>query len=228
MNNFRGVFFDLDGTLIDTAPDMGLALNLLLERHHKQPLPMTKIRPNVSHGSAALVNLGFGIDQSDSSFESLKQEFLDIYQANVAVESKLFSGMDRILKNLETTAIPWGIVTNKPAYLTDQLLDNLGLLNRAASVISGDTLAVRKPHPEPLLKACEIASCISSDCLYIGDAERDVEAAKAAGMMSCAALYGYYTEDEDPITWNADYYIDSPIELEQYIKLPSQNKTVRL
>ena len=226
MNNFKGVFFDLDGTLIDTAPDMGLALNLLLERHQRKPLAMTTIRPQVSHGSAALVKLGFGVEESDPDFETLKQEFLDIYQNNVAVDSQLFDGMELILKNLENAKIPWGIVTNKPGYLTNELLDKLGLMSRAASVISGDSLSVRKPHPEPLFKACELASCSASESLYVGDAQRDIEAAKAAGMMSCAALYGYYTEEEDPTAWNADYYISSPIELEQYIKFSLLEKAM--
>ncbi len=226
MNTFEGVFFDLDGTLIDTAPDMGLALNLLLDDHGRPPLSMSTIRPHVSHGSAALVKLGFGIDESGSNFEMLKQAFLDIYQTNVAVESTLFKGMELILENLESAQIPWGIVTNKPGYLTQQLLTALELDYRATSVISGDSLSVRKPHPAPLFKACELASCSPEKCLYVGDAERDVEAAKAAGMISCAALYGYYTDDENPTAWNADCYIDSPIELEQYIKFPCQKKTV--
>ncbi len=224
-NNFQGVFFDLDGTLIDTAPDMGLALNLLLENYQYKPLQMATIRPHVSHGSAALVKLGFGISELDSRFEMLKQEFLELYEKHVAIDSKLFIGMENILASLDAVKIPWGIVTNKPGYLTDQLLSKLDLNHRAASVISGDTLKVRKPHPEPLYRACEIASCSPSRCLYVGDAKRDIEAAKAAGMKSCAALYGYYTDDENPTTWNADYYIDSAIELEQYINLSSQKQT---
>jgi len=221
MNDFQGVFFDLDGTLIDTAPDMGLALNLLLINHQQQPVAMEIIRPQVSHGSAALINLGFGIDESDNQFESLKHEFLELYEKNVAVDSKLFTGMEKILTSLEASAIPWGIVTNKPGYLTDQLLSKLDLDHRAASVISGDTLIVRKPHPQPLYRACEIAACAPNQCLYVGDAQRDIEAAQAAGMKSCAALYGYYTEQENPIDWNADYYINAPIELDHYIKLSS-------
>ncbi len=217
MNNYEAVLFDLDGTLIDTARDMGLALNLLL-KHHQLPNHKDHVlRPLVSHGSAALIKFGFDISESDARFIELRDQFLDFYEQNIAVNSSLFEGMESILLKLEHAAIPWGIVTNKPGKYTDLLLVHLKLHKRAAAVISGDTLAVRKPNPEPLYAACEQISCAPENCLYVGDALRDIQAARAAGMTACAATYGYYMDSEDPWQWNPDFFIKEPLELNKHI-----------
>lgn len=225
MNNFEAVFFDLDGTLIDTALDMGLALNLLLQHHQRPGLDNQDLRPLVSHGSAALIKYGFNVNESEPQFTELREHFLSFYEQNIAVSSRLFEGMESVLLNLEAADIPWGIVTNKPGKYTTLLLAELNLDKRASSVISGDTLVLRKPSPEPLFAACKQVSCKPDNCLYVGDALRDIQAARAAGMTACAAMYGYYTQDEDPATWNADFYINAPVELNQHIKYQRQNRT---
>lgn len=222
MNDYRAVLFDLDGTLIDTAQDMGLALNLLLEQYQRPVFGDHQLRPLVSHGSAALINFGFNITESDEQFLELRDQFLAFYEQNIAVNSCLFEGMENILDQLEHAAIPWGIVTNKPGKYTDLLLAELNLDKRTAAVISGDTLAQRKPDPEPLFAACRQIACPPEKCLYVGDALRDIQAARAAGMTACAAMYGYYLDDENPTEWNPDFYINTPLELNKHINFNTQ------
>lgn len=203
---WQAVFFDLDGTLIDTAPDMVGALNRLLADHHKPPLPYDAVRPYVSHGSYAMVRMAFG---EDAPVNELRDSFLRHYEAHIAEASRLFPGMPEYLATLEENKIPWGIVTNKPEYLTHILLDQLQLSSRAASVVGGDTLAQKKPDPAPMFLACEQAGVEAKNCLYVGDAERDIQAGRAAGMKTVAARYGYLLAHEDPNTWGADWQIDS-------------------
>lgn len=222
MKDYHAVLFDLDGTLIDTAKDMGLALNRLLEHHGKPVLDDHTVRPLVSHGSPALINFGFNIGESDAGYSKLRNQFLAFYEDNIAVNSALFEGMDGILARLEQHDVPWGIVTNKPAKYTQLLLEKLNLHTRASTVISGDTLSLRKPNPEPLIAACQQISRDPASCLYVGDAQRDIEAARAAGMSACAALYGYYSAEDDPTEWNPDFFINSPHELNDYINFNSQ------
>ncbi len=202
----QAVLFDLDGTLVDTAPDLANTLNHLRREQGLPPLPYDTIRPQVSHGTAALLDLGF---PDDHQRERLRQPFLDHYRDNIAVETRLFPGIDELLQVLEQRLIPWGVVTNKPAELTDPLMTALALTERAACIISGDTIAYRKPHPGPLLHACEQIAVAASDCLYIGDAERDIRAGRAAGMTTLAALFGYLAEEDDPVSWHADAMISS-------------------
>lgn len=185
------VLFDLDGTLLDTAPDMGGALNELLVAHGQPALPAATIRPRVSNGAAALVRLGFGEDLPEPEFERLRLGFLSLYAARLDRETQLFDGAAELLQRLESGGVPWGIVTNKPGWLTAPLLDSLGLAARAASVVSGDTLPTRKPHPDPLHHAARQIGVASADCVYVGDAERDMIAARAAGMRAVFARYGY-------------------------------------
>lgn len=186
----RPVLFDLDGTLLDTAPDMGGALNQLRAESALGPLPAESIRPWVSNGAAALVRLGFG-DCEPARFESLRLRFLEIYASRLALETALFEGGAALLEALEAAEVPWGIVTNKPAWLTEPLLEALGLRRRACVVVSGDTLAEKKPHPAPLLLAAARLERRPSDCVYVGDAERDMIAAQAAGMPAVLARFGY-------------------------------------
>lgn len=208
MKKIKTVLFDLDGTLADTAPDLANALNYVLEKHHYEPLPYEKIRPVVSHGGMALVTLGFGKDHPE--FEIFYKELLAHYLENIANETTLFPGMHELLIELEKENINWGVVTNKPAWLTAPLLKALNLTARAIAIVSGDTLDERKPHPAPLLHACQQAGSKAEECIYVGDAERDIEAGNRAGMLSLVALFGYIADSDTPDEWGAHSLIDSP------------------
>lgn len=206
----RTVLFDLDGTLADTAPDLAYALNTLLQEQGKATLPLKIIRPAASHGGIALIKLGFGLSPDDPEFNHLRQRFLDIYQQNIVRETRIFDGMNAILDELENRQLNWGVVTNKPGFLTEPLMDQLAMTERAVCIISGDSTPNRKPHPEPLLYACTQAGSKPPQCLYVGDAERDIVAGHNAGMQTLVALYGYIAEDDDPATWGADGMIKHP------------------
>jgi len=205
----RAVFFDLDGTLADTAPDMAGALNELRRQEGLDSIPFERIRPYVSHGARALVQLGFA-EVDESRFERLRQRFLNVYQARLTRETRLYEGVIESLHSLQTRGIPWGVVTNKPRGLTEPLLQELGVAQNANVVVSGDTLALRKPHPAPLLHAAERLGVAAGECIYIGDAERDVQAARAAGMEVFVALYGYIPLSEQPRSWPATGWLESP------------------
>jgi len=215
----RAVLFDLDGTLVDTAPDLGHALDEMRRRRGLAPLPAAAVRAQASHGSQGLIRLGFGIGQGDPGFAELRLEFLDFYRAHLSDRSCLFPGIAQLLADLEQRRIAWGVVTNKPAYLTEPLLDELGLLARAACVVSGDTCARAKPAPEPMLHACQAIAIPPGDCLYVGDAERDVQAARAVGMPVVVALYGYLDATDCPEAWGSDGYIRRPLDLLDYAGL---------
>ena len=207
------VLFDLDGTLVDTAPDLGFALNLQLERHGKKTLSDATIRPVASHGSRGLIGLGFGVTPSDDSFLSLRDEYLDLYDQVFTRSPKLFIGMDEVLSTLEKRKLKWGIVTNKPRRFTIPLVASMDLLSRAACVVSGDDAAKPKPSPETLMLACKEAQVNPEHCMYIGDAARDIEAGKAAGMKTVVALFGYIDKIDNPHEWGADAMIKSPADI---------------
>lgn len=211
MPKIKTVLFDLDGTLADTAPDLANALNHVLKNHQCEPLPYETIRPIVSHGGMALITLGFGKEHPE--FDTLYQELLQHYQNNIANETVLFPGMNELLLELEEKNINWGVVTNKPSWLTEPLLDALNLTSRTAAIVSGDTLEQRKPHPAPILHACKQAGSEASECMYIGDAERDIEAGNRAGMPSIVALFGYIAESDTPDDWGAHSLINHPQEI---------------
>jgi phosphoglycolate phosphatase len=217
MAKYDVVFFDLDGTLVDTAPDLAYALNQVLEEEGKHPLPYEAIRAVASHGSAGLLGLAFGINPDDAEYASLQQRFIAIYQANLTRASTLFPGMESVIESLEKSGIPWGVITNKPAYLTDPLMAGLGLHSRAACIVSGDTTANSKPHPEPMLHACKLTEADPAQCLYIGDAQRDIEAGRNANMYTIVACYGYLGDEDKPENWQADAMIQHPSELSQWI-----------
>lgn len=206
------LLLDLDGTLLDTAPDMGGALNRLLEENGLAPLPASAIRPVVSHGSARLVSLGFPTATGDE-YERLRLRFLDIYALNLADHTRLFPGAEALLAELERLGLPWGIVTNKPGWLTDPLLEALDLDGRAACVVSGDTLPERKPHPLPLLHAASVIGIAPGRCVYAGDAERDIQAGRAAGMTTVVAAYGYISAEDDPRSWQPAGMVTEPLQL---------------
>ncbi len=209
---FQAVLFDLDGTLLDTAPDMAGALNRLRVEYGLAPLPFDSLRPHVSHGSLRLVQAGFS-HCDDHDHPPLQRRFLEIYSDHLHQGTSLFPDMDFVLDDLARRAIPAGIVTNKPGWLTTPLLSRLGLDKRFVCVISGDTLPTRKPHPAPLLHAASLAGTEAPHCLYVGDAERDIQAARAAGMRSLVACYGYLGAGDRPENWQADGTIRSPREL---------------
>lgn len=205
------VLFDLDGTLADTAPDLAYALNRLRRERELDELPFEAIRNHVSHGSTGMVRVGFPeVPEHSEEFERLRQRFLAIYDQNLFLETRLFPGMEAILAYLERRGMRWGVVTNKPAWLTDPLIRALGLERRAACVVSGDTTDQRKPHPKPLLHACELVGSPPTACVYVGDASRDIEAGRAARMQTLVALYGYIDETQRPAEWGADGMIEEP------------------
>ena len=207
------VLFDLDGTLVDTAPDMGAALNNLLLEENLEPLPLATIRPLVSQGGLVLTRLGFADQVPEAEIEPLRLRYLQHYHAIVADESRLFDGYPEILDELEARSIPWGIVTNKPEWLTHPLLEQLGLASRTGVVIGGDTLEQRKPHPLPLQIAAERLGVSCNNCIYVGDDERDIVAGKAAEMKTLVAAYGYIEDTASIGAWQADGVIDHPREL---------------
>ena len=215
--SIRTVLFDLDGTLADTAPDLAYALNRVLEEQGRATLPFEAIRPVVSHGGLALTRLGFGIEPEHPDFAPLRQRLLDIYHDNLARKTRLFPGMAELLDSIEQAGMNWGVVTNKPAWLTDPLLAALGLSERAACIVSGDTCANRKPHPEPILHACHLADSLAHQCLYVGDAQRDIEAGRRAGMPTLVALFGYIGADDRPREWNADALSETPQSIWEWI-----------
>lgn len=217
------VLFDLDGTFADTAPDLAYALNRTLEKHGRPPLPLELIRPHVSHGGIALIRFGFQIEKDHPEFETYRQDLLTIYLENIARETKLFPGMDEVLAGLEAHDIAWGIVTNKPSWLTDPLMEAMGLTNRAACIVSGDTTANSKPHPEPILHGCNLAGGSTENCLYVGDAERDIKAGREAGTATLTALFGYIGDEDSPDEWGADGNIQHPTEILGWLGLSSRS-----
>ncbi len=206
----KAVLFDLDGTLVDTAPDLGYALNLQRQRHGKPALSDAIIRPVASHGSKGLLGLGFGITPYDAAFAQMREEYLNIYDEVFTRSPKLFDGMAALLQAIEKKEIKWGIVTNKPRRFTNRLVESMGLHRRAACVISGDDASQPKPSPATLLLACQRLAILPQDCIYIGDAERDIQAGKAAGMRTAIALFGYIDVSDKPAEWGADAMISTP------------------
>jgi N-acetyl-D-muramate 6-phosphate phosphatase len=215
----RGVLFDLDGTLLDTAHDMMNALNALRAEERLAALPYEKVRCQVSHGAHALVRLSFG-ELSATEHEVMRQRLLDIYRKQLATHTCLFEGGEEMLADLERRGLHWGIVTNKPGWLTDPLLVEVGLHTRARAVVSGDTLPHRKPHPLPLLHAAETMGIPPTECVYVGDAERDMQAAQAAGMYAVVAGYGYLGDDDRAEGWFSHGWLDTPLELLEWLDAP--------
>ena len=216
-SNVRCILFDLDGTLVDTAPDLASALNRTLVNHGRQPLTFDAIRPSVSLGGVAMIKLGFNLDESDPDFTPLRNEFLAIYRDNLSHHSRLFPGMEQVLAGLDEMKASWGIVTNKPGWLTNPLMEALHLDTRTDCIVSGDTLEQRKPHPAQLFHACELLQRVPAETLYVGDARRDIEAGVNAGMTTLVAAYGYIDTNENPENWGADGMIDSPEEIMAWV-----------
>jgi phosphoglycolate phosphatase len=213
MNQLQAVLFDLDGTLLDTAPDMVESLLQLLSEESAPAIDYIVARAHVSNGALGLIDIGFARQLNDETRFRLRDRYLEIYAARVAVATTLFPGMAEVLASLERLNLAWGVVTNKPGCLTEPLLAALDLLPRCACVVSGDTLAERKPHPGPLLHAAQTIGVDARQTAYVGDAGRDIQAGKAAGMVTIAAAYGYIPPQDDPADWAADYTIEHPRQL---------------
>jgi phosphoglycolate phosphatase len=212
----NGVLFDLDGTLVDTAPDMVAVLQDMQRNHGLEPVPYELGRANVSNGAIGLLSVGF--PEARAEFNSpLHREYLERYEKRVCVDSVVFPGLEELLVALESKQVLWGIVTNKPERLTLPLLRKLGLEARSACTVSGDSLPERKPHPAPMLMACELAGFHPERTIYVGDAARDIEAGRAAGMLTIAAAYGYITDDDDASNWGADQIAADTADLAQIV-----------
>jgi len=209
----KAVLFDLDGTLADTAADLAHALNQVLIENNKAALPFEEIRPVVSHGGIALIRLGFNIEPDHPQFETYRSRLLEIYEQNICQYTVLFPGLDKLLRQLEQNNILWGIVTNKPDWLSEPLIKQLNLSHRIASLVCGNTLSERKPHPAPLFHACKTMNINPENCIYIGDAARDIEAGKRAGMITIAAAYGYIENHDPAENWQAEHIIYDSNEL---------------
>lgn len=207
------ILFDLDGTLADTAPDLGLALNIQRERHGLPPLPQETIRPYASHGSRGLLSVGFGLKPEDPTFSIMREEYLALYDEVFDRSPSLFDGMADLLTAIESKGFAWGVVTNKPRRFSAPLMTALGLQDRAICLVCGDDVAQAKPAPDSLLRASGLAHSQPGDCTYVGDAERDIAAGRAAGMRTIIAMYGYINATDEPEQWAADAAINEPLEL---------------
>lgn len=208
----QAVLFDLDGTLLDTARDMMDALNQLRAEEQREPLSYEAVRCQVSHGGHALVRLGFGVLPPDEH-EVMRMRLLNIYRRQLARHTRLFEGGDEMLTEIERRGLHWGVVTNKPGWLTDPLMIEVNLHKRARTVVSGDTLPERKPHPLPLLHAAKTLGVEPRHCVYVGDAERDMQAAQAAGMYALVAGFGYLGDDDRADTWFSHGWLHTPLDL---------------
>ncbi len=206
------VFFDFDGTLADTAIDMGRALNRLRAEHQSESLPLEAVRQRVSRGAKALVEFAFPA-ATGAGFEQLRKDFLRLYSDNMMEHTTLFPGVESLLRELEKRRLPWGIITNKPTRFTLPIASALGLGGRAVAVVCGDSLEWNKPRPEPLWHAARAAEAEPDRCFYVGDDPRDMEAARAAGMAPIAARYGYHCPSAPLQKWGAAAIIDRPEDL---------------
>lgn len=211
------LLLDLDGTLVNTAPDMVGSLNRVLANHGKPAADVEQASKIVSNGGKALIEFGFGEELNPKHTPDLVQEFLSDYKNHVADDSFVYEGMAECLEFCESKQLKWGVITNKPLHLAKDLLTGLGLLERCAILLGGDSLPVKKPDPVPMLHACMVLNLAPSECLYIGDHERDIMAGNAAGMDTGAALWGYIPEQEKPDRWNANFMLNSPTGLLQLL-----------
>lgn len=209
----KAVLFDLDGTLADTALDLGAALNRLLAEEGLPPQPDHLIRPIASHGARALIRLGFGVEREDPGFDLLRQRFLDHYEQSFADRTCLFDGVDAMIRGLDARGLAWGIITNKPMRFTDRLVPTLPFPVPPAVVVSGDTVGVAKPDPRPMQHASRQIGLDPAHCLYVGDAERDIQAGRNAGMRTVLAAWGYIAASDHPEEWGADLRIEAPLDL---------------
>lgn len=220
----KALFFDLDGTLLDTARDFAYAINLLLARKKKLPLNFDLFRNEVHGESKRMISFAFNMDESHPEFETIRHDFLQTYHQNCTQHTVFFPGMELLLDRLDAKNIPWGIVTSKPTWLTEPVVKHFELDVRAKCIVMGDSLAKIKPDPAPLLHACECAMVKPNNAVYIGDLKTDMIAAKAAGMKSIAVTYGYHPPETDFAEWGADLIVDSPEEIAAWLSLTDRVK----
>lgn len=214
---FDAILFDLDGTLADTAPDLGESVNILLLEEGRLQIPLETLRPFTSQGVRGLLKAGFSIDVAHPAYERLSQRFLAIYAERLCHATRLFDEIPELLDTLEQMSLAWGIVTNKRMRFTDPLVELLQLTPRTTCVVSGDTTAEAKPSPLPILHACQLLNCRPERTLYVGDDRRDIVAGNAAGCKTVAVSYGYLGDSGPLHTWGADLIIDRPSELAEYL-----------
>jgi phosphoglycolate phosphatase len=213
------VLFDLDGTLVDTAPDLIAALNRALHNYGFEAVSIAAIKPYISYGAAAMIAKSLPENNHNEQLQSTLLDYmLSSYQNHIAEKSRLFTGMADILESIEKQGLKWGVVTNKRERFTKPLMDELQLTHRAACIISGDSTANSKPHPEPMFKACKQANVKPKECVYIGDAAHDIEAGRRAEMQTLAAVYGYLKPDDQPENWGADALIKQPAEIANWFE----------
>ena len=210
MSKYDAVFFDLDGTLVDTAPDLAYAINQVLTEYGKPEVPLERLRSVASDGSPGLIRLAFNITPDMTAYDAIQKRFIELYQTHITRESTLFDGMQDVLVKLEEMDMKWGVITNKPEFLTTPLMAALSLDDRAVSIVSADTTPHSKPHPAPMLYACAQANVQPERCLYIGDAKRDIEAGNNTEMTTLIAAYGYIKDTDSPEDWQADGIIEHP------------------
>ncbi|WDD96849.1 HAD family hydrolase [Thalassomonas actiniarum] len=216
-NRYQGVLFDLDGTLLDTANDLGAALNHVLEQHDMAQVPPEAFRPVASDGAKGLLELGFGDTLTELDYEQLRQQFLRYYRENIAKHTCFYRGIVPLLTALNERNIPWGVVTNKPIALTQKLLPHYPLFEHCAVTVGGDSLAQRKPHPAPLLYASEQLALAPEQCVYVGDALRDIQAGNDAKMATIVAQWGYIADTDVCRSWQADLLAEDPAQILAFI-----------
>jgi 2-phosphoglycolate phosphatase len=214
----EAVLFDLDGTLADTAPDMALTVNRMRTSRGLAPVAPESVRPYVSSGARGMIGAAFGVTPEHPEFAAMREEFLDLYSENLCVGSTLFPGMAELLDQIEADGMAWGVVTNKYERFARPVIEGLGLTQRCAVIVGGDTCARPKPFPDPLLHAAAEMGIAPMRTLYAGDDERDVKAARAAGMPVVVAGYGYLGDGPSPIFWGADAVLDSPAGIGQWLR----------
>lgn len=216
-NACEAVFFDLDGTLADTAPDLGGALNRVRVEEGLGPLSLDELRRVTSHGVRGLLQVGFALVPADAAYTELSARVLAHYSRSLCVGTRLFAGMLELIEIIESSGLRWGVVTNKPARFTVPVMHGLGLLQRAASVVSGDSAPRAKPAADPLLLAAAIAGVQATRCLYVGDDLRDIQAGRASGMTTVAVRYGYLGDGPPVEDWGADHLVDHPRQIAQLL-----------
>ncbi|MGZ5032526.1 MAG: phosphoglycolate phosphatase [Usitatibacter sp.] len=221
------MLFDLDGTLVDSAPDMAHAVNLMRSSRGLDAVPLELVRAHVSSGARGMIGAAFGVKPEHPEFTAMRDEFLGLYGDNLCVHTRLFPGMIELLDSLEMRAIAWGVVTNKYERFARPIIDELGLGARAAVVVGGDTCARSKPFPDPLLFAAAAMGVAASGALYVGDDERDVQAARAAGMPVIVAGYGYLGDGRPPSAWGADSIVQSVAEIGTWIHARARSVAAR-
>lgn len=219
LDNISAVLFDLDGTLIDSAPDLGAAADKMRTDRSLAPLPLSLYRPMAGAGARGMIAVAFGLTPQDEAFEALKEEFFSNYEARLVESTYAFDGVAELIARIHASALKWGVVTNKAARFTLPLTRAMSLFTTAQTIISGDTTSHAKPHPAPLLEAARQLDLPPERCVYVGDDERDIVAGRAAGMLTVAAAYGYLGKVNDTESWKADFTIVTPSELLNLLKM---------